>query len=102
MVRCPATVGGSHSYNAMPHPPPPPSSARSVKGTSPLAGMRILDVSAGGGLCALGCAMAGATVVATDIPSQLGLLTANVERAAHTFTGELVLCCAALSCAALH
>ncbi len=56
-------------------------------GVSPLKATRVIDVSAGGGLCALGCALAGATVVATDIPSQLPLLQANVTRAATAFTG---------------
>lgn len=49
---------------------------------SPLKGQLVLDVSAGGGLCSIGAAVAGATVIATDIPEQLDLLQLNVEAAA--------------------
>lgn len=48
---------------------------------SPLQGIRLLDVSAGVGLVSIGAASAGATVTATDIPSQLPLLQSNVDAA---------------------
>ncbi len=48
--------------------------------TSPLAGRRVIDVSAGAGVCSVGCGLAGAHVVSTDIPEQLPLLAENVAR----------------------
>ena len=47
---------------------------------SPLYGVRVLDVSAGAGLCSIGAAMVGAHVVCTDIVDQLPLLRLNVDR----------------------
>ena len=50
-------------------------------GVPPLAGLRLTDLSCGAGLVALAAAAAGATVVATDVPTQLPQLRHNVEGA---------------------
>jgi predicted nicotinamide N-methyase len=57
-------------------------------GVSPLRGRRVLDVSAGAGLCALGCAVAGARVVATDIEEQTAQLARNVDRGRAQFEAQ--------------
>lgn len=50
-----------------------------VIGRASMAGARVLEVSAGTGLVSLAAAASGARVVATDIASQLPLISRNVD-----------------------